>query len=81
MGRKSDPETEVITLKDYRRRHAQYKSDPDTQLLHVAMPLIAIWDDHETANDAYMGGAANHDPATEGTWQARMTAAIQAYHE
>lgn len=81
MGRKSDPDAVIITLNDYRRRHAQYKSDPDAQLMHAAMPMIAIWDDHETAGGSYMGGAQSHDPSTEGTWSARVTAAIQAYHE
>lgn len=81
MGRRSDPSNELLTLDDYRKRHAQYKSDPDSKVLHAAMPMIAIWDDHETANDAWRDGAENHDPAREGSWQARKTAALQAYHE
>ena len=47
MGRKSEPDTTIVTLNDYRRRHAQYKSDPDAQVMHASMPMIAIWDDHE----------------------------------
>jgi alkaline phosphatase D len=47
MGRKSDPVVEVTTLENYRRRHAQYKSDQDAQLMHAAMPMIAVWDDHD----------------------------------
>ena len=35
MGRKSDPAIEVTTLDNYRRRHAQYKSDQDAQLMHA----------------------------------------------
>lgn len=81
MGRKSEPDTTIVTLNDYRRRHAQYKSDPDAQLMHASMPMIAIWDDHETANDSYMDGAQNHDPSTQGTWAARVSAAVRAYHE
>jgi alkaline phosphatase D len=81
MGRVSDPRNECISLSDYRRRHAQYKSDPDSKSLHARMPMIAVWDDHETANDAWREGAENHDPANEGGWSARRAAALQAYHE
>jgi alkaline phosphatase D len=81
MGRVSDPLNECISLDDYRRRHAQYKSDPDSKDLHARMPFIAVWDDHETANDAWRDGAENHDSSTEGTWVARRAAALQAYHE
>lgn len=28
-----------------------------------------------------MGGAANHNSTTEGSWEARKRAALQAYHE
>jgi alkaline phosphatase D len=81
LGRGSVPATELFSLDDYRRRHAQYKSDADSKTLHARMPLIAVWDDHEVANDAYDGGAENHDPATEGRWEARRDAALQAWHE
>ncbi|MEH3160375.1 MAG: alkaline phosphatase D family protein [Sphingomonas taxi] len=46
-----------------------------------APAFICVWDDHEVANDDWIGGAENHDPATEGDWQARKTAAMQAYFE
>ncbi|MEV0358625.1 alkaline phosphatase D family protein [Nocardia sp. NPDC050697] len=75
------PEHEIVTLADYRIRHGQYKTDPDLALLHGAVPFIATWDDHETANDAWSGGAENHDPGTEGDWAARRAAARQAYRE
>ncbi len=81
LGRVSEPAAELLTLADYRRRHAQYKSDPDSKTLHARMPLIAVWDDHEVANDAYTDGAENHSPDTEGPWAARRAAALQAYHE
>jgi alkaline phosphatase D len=81
LGRVSEPAHEILTLADYRRRHAQYKSDPDSKTLHAAMPMIAVWDDHEIANDAFKDGAENHDSTTEGAWAARREAALQAYHE
>ncbi|HSM21354.1 MAG TPA: alkaline phosphatase D family protein, partial [Rubrivivax sp.] len=81
LGRTSVPAHELLTLDDYRRRHAQYKSDADSKTLHARMPMIAVWDDHEVANDAYADGAENHSPDSEGTWAARKAAALQAYHE
>ncbi len=81
LGRVSSPVNELLSLADYRTRHAQYKSDPDSKNLHALKPMIAIWDDHEVANDAYKDGAENHTPATEGSWAARRAAALQAYHE
>lgn len=79
--RPSDPPHETLSLDDYRRRHAIHKSDPYAQRMHAAHPLIALWDDHEVANDSWVGGAENHQPQTEGDWRARRDAAIQAYYE
>ena len=81
LKRVPDPANETLTLADYRRRYAQYRGDVDLQALHAAMPMIAVWDDHEVANDTWTGGAENHDPATEGSFSARRAAAIQAYLE
>jgi len=76
-----EPSTEIYSLADYRTRHAQYKTDPNLKALHASMPMIAVWDDHEIANDAYKDGAENHDAAKEGSFAARKAAALQAYHE
>jgi len=81
VGRNVSPRTEIYSLADYRMRHAQQKSDPSLKTLHARMPMIAVWDDHEFANDAFMTGAENHTEATEGTFTARKAAALQAYHE
>ncbi len=80
-GRALAPQNEIIALADYRLRLATYRADADLQRLHQLYPLIAVWDDHETANDSYRDGAENHDPATEGTWEMRKRVAMQAYHE
>ncbi|ALC23742.1 alkaline phosphatase D family protein [Streptomyces pristinaespiralis] len=79
--RKHAPLHEIVTLADYRLRHATYKTDADLRAMHAAHPLIAIWDDHEFANDAWSGGAENHTPGAEGEWAARVAAAKQAYFE
>lgn len=80
LGRLPDPPHEVVTLDDFRRRHAQYKADPDSIAMHMALPLIAVWDDHELSNDAWRDGAQNHQPQ-EGSWPVRRDAAIQAWLE
>ncbi|WP_432068575.1 alkaline phosphatase D family protein [Streptomyces sp. C10-9-1] len=79
--RPHEPRHEILTLADYRLRHATYKTDTDLQALHAAHPVVAIWDDHEIANDAWSGGAENHTPGTEGDYAARVAAAKQAYFE
>lgn len=76
-----DPPHETLTLSDYRRRYAFYRRDPALQACHGAHPFIAVWDDHETANNAWRDGAGNHDPAREGPWPARRAAAVQAWRE
>lgn len=81
LGRPHDPPHEAVTLDDYRRRHAQYKSEASSQAVHAAHPFIVIWDDHETSNNSWKGGADNHDRLTEGEWEARRRAALQAYYE
>ncbi len=75
------PNREIVSLDDYRQRYAQYHTDQNLQALRAAAPLIAIWDDHETANDSWSGGAENHQSATEGDWIARRDAALKAYYE
>jgi alkaline phosphatase D len=81
LGRRHDPAHEIVTLADYRRRHAQYKSDAGSKAMHAAHTFMACWDDHESANNPWSGGAQNHQPEREGDWDARRAAAIQAYFE
>jgi alkaline phosphatase D len=71
----------VITLEDYRRRYAQYRTDPDFAALLARHPVVAVWDDHELAGNAWTGGADRHDPTTDGDWRARLAAATRAYVE
>ena len=78
--RPHEPTHEMVSLADYRQRHAQYKTDPDLQALHASVPWITTWDDHETANDAWSGGAENHQP-DEGDWATRKAVARTAYDE
>ena len=81
LSRQPDPPHDCISLSDYRRRHACHKSDAQLQAAHARAPWIVVWDDHETANDSYVGGAQHHNPDTDGDWNARKAAAIKAYYE
>ncbi len=74
------PAREMVSLADYRQRHAQYKRDPDLLRLHAKYPFVTTWDDHETTNDAWKGGAENHNEG-EGSWARRKAAARRAYDE
>ncbi len=91
--RDCDPPHEMISLDDYRRRHAQYKTDPDLVELHRQYTFVNIWDDHETTDNSRKCTANNHTEAAmanlqpgdegfnEGYWYERKTFGIQAYFE
>jgi len=81
IGRVHEPANEIVSLSDYRTRHAQYKTDAGSQAMLAAKPLLACWDDHESANNPWVGGAQNHQPDTEGDWATRRAASIRAYYE
>lgn len=75
-----NPSSEIVLQDAYNARYALYRSDPHLQALHAALPWIVIYDDHESANDAWTGGAENHQPGTEGDWKARERASLAAYY-
>jgi alkaline phosphatase D len=77
IGRASEPAHELVTLEDYRARHAQYKREPELQEVHRQHPFVAVWDDHEVANDSWKDGARNHDEG-EGDYLERRRAAQRA---
>jgi alkaline phosphatase D len=68
---------EPRTLVEYRNRHGQYKTDPDLQRLHAAVPWLVTWDDHEVDNDY----AARRSETLEPDFARRRTAAYRAYFE
>jgi alkaline phosphatase D len=77
-----EPRREAVSLSDYRVRYATYRTDPDLQEAHRRQAFVAVWDDHELTNDAWSGGAANHNPEQgEGNWPTRKAAAYRAYLE
>ncbi len=72
---------ETVTLDEYRARYALYRLDADLRRAHQQHAFINVWDDHESANDAWSGGAQNHTEGTEGSWQVRKAMARQAFFE
>jgi alkaline phosphatase D len=81
IGRVHEPDHEIVSLADYRIRHALYKTDPDLQSCHAAHPFVTAWDDHEVTNDTYRNGAENHQPDEEGKFGRRRRDAYRAYFE
>ncbi|HIF9440714.1 TPA: alkaline phosphatase D family protein [Photobacterium damselae] len=79
LDRVPSPAHECRTLTDYRRRYAQYRSDPDLLALHKKLAFICTWDDHEIADNAYQTGALDEPNAQY--YQQRRDAALQAFHE
>lgn len=75
------PAREIVSLADYRVRHGQYKTDPDLQALHAAVPFIVTWDDHEVADGWWREGAFEHQSVTEGSFADRRAGALRAYDE
>lgn len=76
----ADNQAEMVTLTDYRKRYALYRSDKDLQQAHASHSFICVWDDHEITNDAWTDGAENHQP-NEGDYQVRKLNALQSYYE
>ncbi|AUH39889.1 alkaline phosphatase D family protein [Streptomyces sp. CMB-StM0423] len=65
---------EILTLADYRKRHALYKGDPALRDAHAAHPWFLTWDDHEVVND--YSGSGGGAPFVR-----RRAAAYQAWYE
>lgn len=78
-GVRDHPEAEPMDVAGYRHRYAWYKADADLQAAHAAAPWMAIWDDHEVAND-YGGDQDRTDP-DPAVFLKRRAAAYQAFYE
>lgn len=70
---------EIVTLSDYRNRHALYKSDPAIQKMHAHCPWIVTWDDHEVDNN--YAGDVPEDQQSRQEFLERRASAYQAYYE
>ena len=79
--RAHEPAERLVTLAHYRARYAQHRTDPDLRALHARHPMIAVWDDHEVAGNAWRDGATGHDATVDGPWLDRLLAAGRAHEE
>ncbi len=70
---------EIYSLDDYRRRYAQYKSDPHLQAAHAAAAFLSSWDDHEVDNNWV--AAMDQDGVPGEVFLLRRQAAMQAWYE
>jgi alkaline phosphatase D len=70
---------EIYSIDDYRRRYAQYKSDPDLQAAHAASAFAASFDDHEVDNN--WASDFDQDGTDPAIFALRRYAALQAWYE
>jgi alkaline phosphatase D len=70
----------VLTLDDYRQRHALYRGEAELQDMHAACPWLVTWDDHEVQND-YAGLAPGDSGPSVANFSSRRAAAYQAFYE
>lgn len=67
--RQHETESMPVSLNDFRRRHALYKTDPDLQQAHAQIPFFVTIDNHDALEDNDAGASA------------RRRAAYQAWYE
>ena len=77
--RRHVPEAELMSLADYRTRHAQYRTDTNLQEAHARFPFLMTWDDHEFVNN-YADLVINAETPIEEA-RLRRAAAYLAYWE
>ncbi len=70
----------IVTLADYRNRHALYRTDPNLQAAHAAFPWIVTWDDHEV-EDNYANDISSLNNISPTEFLVQRANAYQAYYE
>ncbi|HYI63783.1 MAG TPA: alkaline phosphatase D family protein [Allosphingosinicella sp.] len=68
----------LYDIADYRRRYAQYKSDPDLQRAHAAHAFFMTYDDHEVRDNWVQD---IDDAAPPHIFRTRRAMALQAWYE
>ncbi len=76
-----EPPRYLVTLDDYRTRYRQARRDTDLQQLHERHPMVAVWDDHDVADNTWDDGAKAHDPEEHGDFHERLAQANRARQE
>ena len=81
------PASEIMSLADYRNRHAQYRTDPSLQAAHARFPFIVTWDDHEVEDNYAADESVDNgdlDPSNDvsaAEFRARRGRAYRAFFE
>lgn len=88
LNRVPQPDKEIFSLYDYRKRHAQYRTDTDLKASHENFPWIPVWDDHEVGDNVYRDGSStmanNEESFTKSggvSVDQRKMNAVRAYFE
>lgn len=76
-----EPPRYLVSVEDYRTRYRQARRDTDLQLLHERFPMVAVWDDHDVADNTWDDGAKAHDPEEHGDFHERLAHANRARQE
>ncbi|WP_404307485.1 alkaline phosphatase D family protein [Neorhodopirellula lusitana] len=72
--------SEIMSLGDYRVRHAQYRSDKLLQNMHAQCPWWVTWDDHEFDNNCACD-ISEQSGVDSVSFLSRRANAYQAYYE
>ncbi|WP_324749810.1 alkaline phosphatase D family protein [Sphingomonas sp. LY54] len=70
---------EIYSVDDYRRRYAQYKTDPHLQAAHASAAFVSSFDDHEIDNN--WADMIDQDGTPPEAFALRRFAAMQAWYE
>jgi alkaline phosphatase D len=82
IGDEEAPYSAALTLADYRTLYKTYRGDADLKRAHALYPFIAIWDDHEFADDCWQDHATHFNEAQGDEKNAeRRHASSQAWFE
>jgi alkaline phosphatase D len=81
LGSAERPYYAARSLDNYRQLHRTVRTDPVLQQLLERAPLIAIWDDHEFADDSWQDVATHRDGRVDERDRERRRNAEQAWFE
>ena len=70
----------LLTLADYRNRHAQYRTDPLLAAMHAHCPWLVTLDDHEVENN-WAGDISERKNADPAAFLEQRANAFQAFYE
>ena len=70
----------LLTLEDYRLRHAQYRSDTHLQAMHASCPWLVTWDDHEFENN-YANDISEKSGIDPAQFLLQRASSYQGYYE